>query len=103
MPELHIFARGDNVQGGGANGEWGSAYTGHISVTEQAVLASKTMAALIEDWSRYFKKVHFRGVVGNHGRGGVSKESDEVSASWDNVTYIALNGEVSKNPKINVT
>ena len=102
LPELHIFGLGDNVQGARANGEWGSAYTGHISVTEQAVLASKTMAALINDWSRYFKKVHFRGVVGNHGRGGVSKESDEVSASWDNVTYIALNGELSSNPKVDV-
>jgi len=102
MPELHIFALGDNVQGGRLNGEWGGAYTGHYSVTDQAVIAAKTMGCLINEWSRYFQKIHFMGVVGNHGRGGVTKESDEVSANWDNVTYIALNGEMAHNPKVDV-
>jgi hypothetical protein len=103
LPELHIFSLGDNVQGATMNGEWGGAYSSHISVTDQAVIAAKTLGQLIREWSRYFKKITFNGVIGNHGRAGPTKNSDPISASWDNVVYIALNGECSqlKNVSIN--
>lgn len=102
LPELHIFGLGDNVQGGRENGEWGGAYTGHMNVTEQAVTAAQVTAELIQDWSKYFKKIHFYGVIGNHGRGGARKNSDAIGANWDNVTYIALKAKFANDPKISV-
>jgi hypothetical protein len=102
MPELHIFALGDNVQGGRENGEWGGAYTAHINVTDQAVLSSKVIANLIRSWIPLFKKITVTGVIGNHGRGGASKNSDAIGCNWDNVTYIALKAELQNEPKVGV-
>ncbi len=102
LPELHIFGLGDNVQGGRENGEWGGAYTGHINVTDQAVMAADVIADLIQDWSKYFKKIHFLGVIGNHGRGGARKNSDAIGANWDNVTYIALKAKFENDPKVSI-
>lgn len=102
LPELHIFGLGDNVQGGNQNGEWGAAYTGHISVYDQAIIAAQTTANMIKEWARFFRKVNFLGVVGNHGRGGATKNSDSLRANWDNVAYMSLFGELSKLPNVDI-
>ena len=102
LPELHIFGLGDNVQGGNDNGEWGGAYTGHIDVTQQAFVAARAIADLIRSWSAYFEKIHFHGVVGNHGRGGARKNSDPLGANWDNVTYMLLKAMYDRDPKVNI-
>lgn len=102
VPELHILCLGDMVQGGNANGEWGPANIGHMDVYEQATVAAKTVGNMIRDWERYFSKVSFTGVIGNHGRGGATKNSDGIGANWDNVCYSTLRGEMVGSAKTNV-
>lgn len=102
IPELHIFALGDMVQGGNLNGEWGAASTSNLHVAKQATIAAKTIASMINDWSRYFSKINFTGVIGNHGRAGVTKNSDKIGANWDNITYAQLAAQFDGNPKVNI-
>ena len=102
LPEIHIFGLGDMVQGANLNGEWGPAYSSATNVTAQAGIAATTMAGIINHSLTMFNKVSFLGVIGNHGRGGVSKNSDKVGANWDNVSYMILEGLFSNNPRVSI-
>jgi transcriptional regulator with XRE-family HTH domain len=101
IPELHIFGLGDMVQGTNLGGEWGPAYI-DMDVYEQANIAGNTVADLISEWSNYFKKITFTGIVGNHGRGGKDKNSDKVAANWDNVSYIVLSSALRNHPNVEI-
>lgn len=101
IPKLHILCLGDMVQGGNFNGEWGPAYT-CLSVDEQVEMAANATAELILSWEPLFKEINFVGVVGNHGRGGVSKNSDKVSANWDNMVYAILDGRMREHKAVKV-
>lgn len=102
IPELHILGLGDMVQGGNMNGEWGGATNSHTNVCQCSVIAAQTIHNLIEDWKKYFSKISFTGVIGNHGRAGATKNSDPVGANWDNVTYHLLEAMHHGDPKVNV-
>jgi hypothetical protein len=101
LPEIHIFGLGDMVQGGNLNGEWGPAYVS-VHVAKQAAIAAAAMAELVKFCAQLFNKVHFVGVIGNHGRGGVSKNSDAIGANWDNVSYIILKSLFEKDPRVKI-
>lgn len=101
IPELHVFGLGDFVHGTNLGGEWGPAYTS-IDVYEQCTIAGATVADLLSDWSKYFKKTTFTGVVGNHGRGGRDKNSDKVGASWDNVAYLGIKAYIKEHNTVQV-
>lgn len=102
IPELHILALGDMVQGGNANGEWGPSSNSHMDVCTCAVTAAKTISNMIESWKVYFDKVTFTGVIGNHGRGGATKNSDPIGANWDNVCYANLAAYYKDDKKVDV-
>lgn len=103
IPELHVFCLGDIVQGSNLGGEWGCAYNSTIDVHEQAVIASDTLCNMASIWSNYFKKINIHGVIGNHGRAGVSRNSDKVSANWDNAVYALTKAKMKDHPNVNVT
>lgn len=102
LPELHVLCIGDMVQGGNMNGEWGAAYNGNTDVCAQAKIAGDTAANMLMEWSRFFDKVSFTGVVGNHGRGGATKNSDKVSCNWDNVVYMNMQARLHDHKNISV-
>ena len=101
IPELHVFALGDMVQGHNLGGEWGPAYT-EIDVTQQSQICADAISDMLKEWSRYFKKVEFTGVVGNHGRAGITKNSDKVSANWDNTVYAITQARLLNIPNVKV-
>lgn len=98
LPELHVLAMGDIVQGTNTAGEWGGAYNS-LSVDAQAMLASKTISDMLSTWSAFFKKVNFVGVVGNHGRGG-PKNTEKISANWDNMVYHSVQNKMSSHKNV---
>lgn len=102
LPELHVFGLGDFVQGGNQNGAWGGAYNATIDVHEQAVLAGEYISQLLVDLSQFFKKINFTGVVGNHGRAGATKNSDKVSANWDNIVYALIKARLANHKNVNI-
>lgn len=101
IPELHVVSLGDIVQGSNLGGDWGPAYTA-IDVVAQTEQASKTFSDMLSTWAGYFEKVHFYGVVGNHGRAGASKNSDKVAANFDNTVYGLIKGHMSNQPNVTV-
>ena len=101
LPFLHIFCLGDMVQGGNLNGEWGPAYNKE-HVAEQANIAAGVVAEIIEFSLSLFERVEFIGVIGNHGRAGVSKNSDAVGANWDNVSYMILKSRFTGNKRVKI-
>lgn len=103
IPELHIFGLGDMVNGGNMNGEWGAASNSHMDVAKQAITAFQTIAEMIQDWKRYFEKISFTGVIGNHGRAGVTKNSDPIGANWDKVTYALLESTFRNDPHVSIS
>lgn len=102
IPELHILALGDMVQGGNANGEWGGATNSHTDVCECSMIAASTIHNLINDWKKFFPKISLTGVIGNHGRAGATKNSDPIGANWDNVTYRHLQAMHHDDPKVSI-
>jgi len=103
MPELHVFCLGDLVQGSNLGGEWGPAYNSTMDIHAQAVTVSDALCDMVSVWSNYFKKVNIHGVVGNHGRAGVAKNSDKISANWDNVVYSLTKAQMKSHPNVSVT
>lgn len=101
IPELHVFALGDIVQGTNLAGEWGPAYTKE-DVYDQVMIACDVVSDLLSDWSGFFSKVHFKGVVGNHGRGGAYKGSDKITTNWDNLIYEIIKGRMSEHKNVDV-
>lgn len=101
MPELTILCLGDMVQGGNMNGEWGPAHV-KDHLVKQARTAAALTSELIEFALQLFPKVSFVGVVGNHGRGGVSKNSDKVGCNWDNVVYLFIETYFHNEPRVKV-
>lgn len=101
IPELHVFALGDCVQGTNMGGEWGPAYNS-LDIHGQSLLAADTTCQLLETWSTFFQKINFLGVVGNHGRGGVEKNSDKVSANWDNVVYSIIKERMRQHKNVQI-
>ena len=101
LPCLHIFCLGDMVQGCNLNGEWGPAYNKE-HVVKQAAVAARITAEIIEFSLTLFDKVEFLGVVGNHGRAGVSKNSDAVGANWDNVAFMYLKAKFEDNKRVSI-
>ncbi len=99
IEELYVLSLGDCVHGTNLGGEWGPAYTS-LDIHEQTLVASNTISSMLMDWSGFFNKVHFYGVVGNHGRAGQSKNSDKISANFDNIIYDLVEGKTKANPKI---
>jgi len=102
IPELHIFSLGDIVQGSNMGGEWGCAYNSNMDIQKQSEVASNYLCDLIATWSNCFKRISFTGVVGNHGRAGVAKNTDKVSANWDNAVYALLKAKMREHPNVNV-
>jgi predicted phosphodiesterase len=105
IPELHILCMGDLVQGGNLNGEWGPAYQEGISARAQVKIAAAALADMLGEFSRFFPKVTLIGIVGNHGRAGVSKNSDKVDNNFDNFCYDIVEARLSniKNVEIITT
>lgn len=101
IPELHVVSLGDIVQGSNLGGDWGPAYTA-MDVVAQTEQASLTISDMLSTWAGCFEKVHFYGVVGNHGRAGASKNSDKVAANFDNTVYGLIKGQMSKQPNVSV-
>jgi DNA-binding XRE family transcriptional regulator len=101
MPKLHILCLGDMVQGGNLLGEWGPAYI-ELPLDKQTVMAANAVSEMILSWEPLFDKISFTGVVGNHGRGGATKNSDKVSANWDNMVYALLEARLAEHKKIAV-
>jgi len=101
LPCLHIFCLGDMVQGGNLNGEWGPAYNKEHLVA-QAQISANLVAETIVSVLRLFERVEFLGVVGNHGRAGVTKNSDRVGANWDNIVYILLKAMFKDNKRVDI-
>ncbi len=101
VPVLHVMGLGDFVQGANLAGEWGPAYT-TLDITQQAIMAAQVVSEMLDAWSAYFERVEFDGVLGNHGRAGVSKSSDKVSANWDLISYKLLQALLQNRPNINV-
>jgi predicted phosphodiesterase len=99
IPELHVISLGDIVQGSNLGGDWGPAYTA-MDVVAQTEQASKTISDMLSTWAGCFEKVHFYGVVGNHGRAGASKNSDKVAANFDNTVYGLIKGHMSNQPNV---
>lgn len=102
LPTLHIFALGDMVQGANANGEWGTQSNSHLHVQAQAKIVASTISQLIQEWAKYYKTIEFNGVIGNHGRGGATKNSDPLGANWDNVAYEYVAREYKNNTRVSV-
>ena len=104
VPVLHVFALGDMVQGTNQGGEWGGAYT-EIDIHQQAIQSARTVSDLLSSFSAIFDKVTFSGVVGNHGRAGITMSSDKISANWDNMVYelIRANMALHKNVEVDIT
>ena len=102
LPELHIFALGDNVHGGNSAGNWGCAYNSSLSVMDQANVAAHVIAQMINTWAPMFKKINFYGVVGNHGRINAMKNSDKIQANFDNVVYSILKGIMSNSESVEI-
>lgn len=102
LPELRIFSLGDIVQGGNMAGQWGCAYNGNIDVCEQANIAADVIFELVSAWSNYFGKIVLTGIVGNHGRAGVGKNTDKVSANWDNVCYNMLKAMFKNHKNVEI-
>jgi hypothetical protein len=103
MPVLHIFALGDMVQGGNLQGEWGGAYNSpYVHLSRQAATVASSVGSLIEFSKSMFDQIDFVGVVGNHGRAGVSKNSDRVGANWDNQAYMFLGAKFENDPRVHI-
>jgi hypothetical protein len=101
LPKLHIMCLGDMVQGGNLNGEWGPANI-ILPLDQQVVIAANAVSELMLAWEPLFDQITFTGVVGNHGRGGASKNSDKVSANWDNMVYAIIEARLAEQKKMKV-
>lgn len=85
IPELHIFCLGDIVAGASGTGAWNDNYI-NLSIFDQLFEGTEALRNTIAAWSKNFKKVHFYGIYGNHGR--VSKKGQEKhSTNWDRICY----------------
>ena len=104
VPELHVFALGDMVQGTNQGGEWGGAYT-EVDINQQALQSARTTSDLLSSFAAIFDKVTFSGVVGNHGRAGINLSSDKISANWDNMVYELIKAHMAshKNVVVDIT
>ena len=100
IPELHILALGDFVQGSNLGGKWGPAYNSTMDISQQAQVAADTLSRVLSEWSTMFEKVTLTGVIGNHGRAGVSITSDKVSANWDNIVYALIESKMSRHKNV---
>lgn len=101
IPELHVMALGDIVQGTNLGGEWGPAYIA-MDVITQTEQAAKTISELLSSWAQHFEKVHFHGIMGNHGRAGASKNSDKIAANFDNTVYGLVQGQMKDQKNVSV-
>jgi hypothetical protein len=101
IPKLHILCLGDMVQGGNLNGEWGPANI-CLPLDKQTVMAANAISELLLTWEPLFGEITFTGVVGNHGRGGATKNSDKISANWDNMVYAIIEARLAEHKKIKV-
>jgi predicted phosphodiesterase len=101
IPALHVFGLGDFVHGTQQGGAWNQAEF-EFDIQEQSSLAGDVIAELLDCWSKYFKKVNFMGVFGNHGRAGVNKNSDKMSANWDLTAYKIAQCSLRDRPNITV-
>ena len=85
IPELHVFCLGDIVAGMNGVGSWSSNYI-DLDIYDQMMEGMAMLRNVIATWSRAFKKIHFYGVFGNHGRAakrGVQKDY----TNWDKICY----------------
>jgi len=101
LPELHILALGDMVHGTMLGGKWSPAYF-ETDVFSQAAVATEAICDMVMDWSQYFKKISLNGVIGNHGRGGISRTSDKSKVNWDNVMYANLKARFAGRDNVSV-
>jgi hypothetical protein len=101
IPTLHILGLGDFVHGQNLGGEWGPAYT-EADIVEQTEAAADVTSQMLQAWGAYFNNVEFVGVLGNHGRAGVSKNSDKASANFDRLVYSLMQGKLSRYDNIKV-
>jgi len=99
IPELHVLCLGDMVQGSNLGGEWGPAYI-REHVVDQVKYSADSISSCLATWSRMFKKVHFHGIIGNHGRAGINKSSDNFAANFDNIVYTIVEGRMALHPNV---
>lgn len=102
IEELHVIALGDMVQGSNLGGEWGPAHQEGISANAQLTIAAEAISNMLGEWSRIFPRVSFVGIVGNHGRAGVSKNSDRVDNNFDNFCYTIIKARMAALPNVDV-
>lgn len=88
IPHLHIFCLGDIVAGMREAGEWSSAYI-DLEIYDQMMEGLVGLRDTIAYWARWFPKVSFYGVFGNHGRVG-HRGVNKISTNWDRVVYSFL-------------
>jgi hypothetical protein len=101
IPELHVLCLGDIVQGTNLGGAWNPGYiSSEMSIDRQATVAANMMCELLSTWSNFFQKVHFVGIIGNHGRAGPVKNTDKVQANWDNVVYSYIERTMQKHTNV---
>ena len=68
----------------------------------QMATACNSIIDMILEWAQYFPKINFYGVIGNHGRAGVNRNSDNLRANWDNGCYFALQKRFHDNKRVTI-
>jgi hypothetical protein len=101
LPELHVICLGDLVQGSNLGGNWGPAHT-RENVIDQARIAEVAISEMVSTWSRVFDRLHFYGVVGNHGRAGATKNSDKPSVNFETLVYDNLKIRLERHRNVSV-
>jgi hypothetical protein len=74
--------------------------TEDLNAAEQVYYASYLLAILLDDLSRYFKKIEFYGVIGNHGRIKQRRYYKEKYVNYDYLVYQITSLLLKDNPYI---
>jgi len=78
--DLHIFGLGDyvsgEIHGAKEHSKWENAIKNAMGVGE-------VMAMMMQDFAKYFKRVYFYSVSGNHGRRTEKKDYCAANDNWD--------------------
>ncbi len=85
LPELHVFSLGDVVAGMRDAGAWSSNYI-DLDIYDQMIAGAAALRDVMATWAKAFKKVHFYGIFGNHGRIG-KKGAQKDYTNWDRICY----------------
>ncbi len=85
IPELHVFSLGDIVAGMHDAGQWSPLYM-DLDIYEQVMSGFAVFRDILATWAKAFKRVHFYGIYGNHGRVG-KRGQEKYHINWDRICY----------------